>query len=38
MVDEWLIVIGLVTPPLNHSQAAADALSCSSTVKELALF
>jgi hypothetical protein len=38
MVDDWLIVVGLVTSPLNHSQVAADALSCSSTVKELALF
>lgn len=37
-LDDLLIVIGLVTSPLNHSQAAADALSCSSTVKELDLF
>lgn len=38
MVDDWLIVVGLVTAPLNYSQVAADALSCSSTVRELALF
>ena len=37
-LDDWLIMTGLVTSPSNHSQAAADALSCSSTVKELALF
>lgn len=38
MVDDWLIMVGLVTSPLNHSQVVADALGCSSTVKELALF
>ena len=38
MVDDWLIVVSLVTSLLNHSQVTADTLSCSSTVKELALF